>query len=200
MYSILIKTQSIADKLQVLMDGITIKFKSSDNTNEYIEKKPKVYAFTYDDLNGDYPLDTPSVLVQFLSMDDSGSCSFCIYCCVCNPAYQSKEITYPLPGSEDTYIYGGKTFPDNNDNPLDDISIDSACVRSDLYKSCLMLGEQVFIAVKRMSNDDESISDVSLESPNPYMSEFPYCECIVKFTANLSMANSKINTKLWDLL
>lgn len=188
MYSIVLKAQSIADRLQTLMDDVCIRWKSSENTQEYIESKPKVYVFTYDDLNGEYPLDTPSVLVQVLSIDDTGTCAFCVYCCVCNPAYQGKELTEPIEGSNGMYKYS------------DDDSIDSSCVRSDLYKACLMLGERVFFALKRMSNDDESISDVILETPNPYMSEFPYCECTVKFNTSLSMVGSKINTSLWDML
>lgn len=188
MYSIVLKTQSIADKLQKAMNRITLRWKNSEDTSEYGEAKPTVYAFTYDDLNGDFPLNTPSILVQLMSLNDDGVCSYIIYCCVCNPALQGKEMTIPVEGDENVYKYDS------------DSSIDSACVRSDLYKSCLMLGEQVYIAIKQMSNADESIHDVILETPSPYMENFPYCECTVKFDANISNVNTKINTSLWDML
>ena len=170
------------------MNNVTLRWKNSDSTSEYGEAKPTVYAFTFDDLNGNYPLKTPSVLVQLMSVDDEGNCQYCVYCCVCNPALQGKEMTNPVEGSSGTYEYS------------DSDSIDSACVRSDLYKSCLMLGEQVYTAIKRMSNDGECISDVTLDTPNPYMSEFPYCECTIQFNLSISTTQSKINSELWDML
>lgn len=200
MYSIVLKTQSIADKLQEAMNKITLRWKNSEDTSEYGEAKPTVYAFTYDDLNGDFPLNTPSILVQLMSLNDDGVCSYIVYCCVCNPALQAKEMTYPVEGSENTYQYGDNSFPDDDEDETNNVSIDSACVRSDLYKACLMLAEQVYIAIKKMSNDDESIHDVILETPNPYMENFPYCEALVKFQSNLSIVNTKINTSLWDML
>ena len=200
MYSVILKTQAIADKLQTAMNAVTLRWKNSDDTEVYGEAKPKVYAFTFDDLNGDFPLKTPSILVQLMSVDDNGVCSYIIYCCVCNPALQAKEMTYPVEGSENTYHYGDSTFPDDDEDETNNVSIDSACVRSDLYKACLMLAEQVYIAIKKMSNDDESIHDVILETPSPYMENFPYCEALVKFQSNLSIVNTKINTSLWDML
>lgn len=185
MYSILLKTQTIADKLQAILNTITIRWKDSESTQSYHEEKPKVYAFTYDDLTGDFPLDTPSCLVQVLSIQNDIA-EFCIYCCVCNPALQDKEITIPVQGNENVYQY--KTSE----------NIDSKCIRSELYRACLMLGEQVYLAVNQMSNDDESISGVALNTPDPYMAEFPYCECTITF--NLALSYTKIKSQLWEML
>lgn len=188
MYSVVLKTESIAEKLQEHLNHVTLKWKNSEDTSSYGEAKPKVYAFTFDNLNGSYPLHTPSVLVQLMSVDDDGVCSYVVYCCVCNPALQDKETTIPVQGEENTYEY--KTTS----------GLNTACVRSDLYKSCLMLGEQVYVALKKMSNNGESIYDVTFETPNPYMENFPYCECILKFSANLSITQTKLNTDLYDML
>ena len=188
MYSIVSITKSISNELQSLMDKVTLRWKGSDQTSEYIEKKPTVYAYTYDDLSNGMPLNTPSILIQCMSLDDSGLASFLVHVCICNPARQDKEITKPVQGSNDTYEYGTQK------------TIDSAGVRSELYRACMMLGEHVYIALKRMSNSDRAISNVNLETPNPYLENFPYCECSVSFDVNCSQTETKTNSKLWDLL
>lgn len=188
MYSIVNITESIKKELQSRMDGISLKWKGSDQTSEYEEKKPTVYAFTYDDLTNGMPLNTPAILVQCMSLDDSGLASFLVHVCICNPAKQDKEITKPVQGSNNVYEYGTKK------------DIDSAGVRSELYRACMMLGEQVYLAIKRMSNTDRSISNVFLETPSPYLENFPYCECSVSFDANTSQAVSKIDSKIWEML
>lgn len=189
MYSILLITEKIQSELQKRMDALTFRWKGSDDTSDYVEQKPKVYAFTYDDLSNDMPMYTPSVLIQIMNVDDSGLASFLIHVCVCNPAKQDKEITEPIEGTDNVYKY----------NDGDDI--DSAGVRSELYRACLMLGEQVYLAIKKMGNDsDTSISNVNLDTPNPYLQNFPYCECTVSFNYGCNQAVSKINTKLWDML
>lgn len=154
------------------MNDLTFKWKSSDDTSEYIESKPVVYAFTYDELSNNYPIHTPAVCVQLLSVSDDGTSEYLVHCCVCNPALQDKEITKPVKGEPGFYEYKtGKT-------------IDSARVRSELYRYCLLLGEQVYLAIKRMGNTNHDINDVTLNTPSPYLGDFPYAECTVSFTSN----------------
>ena len=188
MYSILLKTESIADKLQSYMNELSFKWKGSENTSDYEEQKPKVYAFTFDDLAGNTPLHTPSVLVQVINLDSNGIAKFVVYCCVCNPAQQGKEMTNPVQGEDNVYQYS------------DSDSIDTSFVRSELYRYALMLGEQVYLAIKKMGNKDESISDVSLIPPSPYMEKFPYCECSVTFDCRLDTTPARIDTDVWKYL
>lgn len=188
MYSVVTLTESITEALQAKMDEITLRFKSRADTDEYVEEKPKVYSWTYDDLVDGMPLHTPSVLVQLTGVDDDESADYTIHVCVCNPATQAKEMTNPVQGYDDLYQY----------SEGEDIS--SATVRSDLYRSCVMLAEQVLIAIKRLSNDFYSFHDVEMETPSPYMQDFPYCQCSVNFIAKKSNVQSQINTKVWDML
>ena len=167
------RVEEVVEELQKSMSKITLRWKNSDATDEYNEAKPQVYAFTYDDLSEDMPLHTPSVLVQVMELSDDGIASFIVHVCICNPALQDKELTYPLQDNPDLYEYGSG----------DDIS--SSHVRSELYKSCLMLGEQVYLTLKRMGNCKQSIRDVTLEPPSPYLEKFPYCECTVSFTSEI---------------
>lgn len=188
MYSILLITENIKSELQKRMDSLTLRWKGSDDTSVYIEQKPKVYAFTYDDLSNNLPIHTPSVLVQVMGLDDKGTASFIVHVCVCNPAKQDKEITEPVDGMNNVYQY------------RDGENIDSAGVRSELYKACLMLGEQVYLALGRMSNSKHPISNLMLDTPNPYLDNFPYCECTISFDVECSQTNTKINSDLWNML
>lgn len=188
MYSISLITEKIKDALQKRLDTLTFRWKGTDGTESYIERKPKVYAFTYDDLSNGLPIYTPSVLVQPMSIDDTGSASFLVHVCICNPAKQDMEITEPAEGTENVYVY------------RDGDGIDSEGVRSELYRACLMLGEQVYLALKKMAGDGDAVSGVMLDTPNPYMQDCPYCECTVAFGYELSQTAAKINTKLWDML
>jgi hypothetical protein len=174
------RVEEVVEALQKSMDKITLKWKDSDATDEYCEAKPTVYAFTYDDLTDNLPIKTPSVLVQFMGLSDSGIASFLVHVCVCNPALQDKEITTPSKENPDLYVYGTG----------DDIS--SSHIRSELYKSCLMLGEQVYLTLKRMGNCKQSISNVELDPPSPYLDKFPYCECCVSFESEI------VQTSMFD--
>lgn len=167
------RVEEIVQALQKSMDKVTLRWKDSVDTSVYKEAKPTVYGFTYDDLSESMPLKTPSVLVQVTGLDDSGVASFVVHICVCNPALQDKEVTTPVKDNPDFYTYGTG----------DDIS--SSHVRSELYKACLMLGEQVYLTLKRMSNNDQSIRDVELEPPSPYLADFPYAQCVVSFTSEI---------------
>ena len=168
------RVEEIAQALSRDMDKLTIKFKSSDATDSYKEATPKVYSFTYDDLDGSMPLNTPSVLVQFMGMDSNDVASFLVHVCICNPALQDKEIVNPLEGQEGVYEYQQTD------------GIDSARVRSELYRACLMLGEQVWLSLKRMSNINQSISNLEFNPPNPYLENFPYCDCTISFESEIT--------------
>lgn len=188
MYSVVVLTESITDALKAKLNDITIRFKNSAETDEYSESKPHVYAWTYDDLIDGMPLNTPSVLVQLISVKDDASADYTIHICVCNPATQDKEITEPVQGYENLYKY--KTG----------YEINTSTVRTDLYRACVMLAEQVLVAIKQISNDFYSFHDVQMDTPSPYMEDFPFCQCSVNFTAKKSSVQSEINTKVWDML
>ena len=174
------RVKEIVDELQKRMDALSFRWKDSDSTDEYGEMKPTVYAFTYDDLTENMPVKTPSVLVQFMGLDDAGTASFLVHVCVCNPALQGKEITTPLKENPALFEYGTG----------DDIS--SSNVRSELYKFCLILGEQVYLALKRMGNCRQNVGNVEFTPPSPYLDKFPYCECTVGFTSDI------VQTSMFD--
>lgn len=188
MYSLCSIIENISSELQKRMNAVTLKWKYSDSTESYNEAKPAVYAYTYDDLQDGMPLKTPSILVQCMSLNPDGIASFLIHICVCNPAKQDKEITEKVEGYNDVYQYGGGD------------GIDSAGVRSELYRACLMLGEQVYLALSRMSNTNLAISNINLETPSPYLENFPYCECSISFDFECNQTNTKINSDLWNML
>lgn len=173
MYSLTLRIKDIADKLSAALENTTLRWKTSENTGDYAEGKPSVYCYTYDDTDGEMPLNTPSVLVQCTSMDGSGKCQFLIHCCVCNPALQDAETVADKDGDG---IYSYSKSP----------RYSSSTVRSDLYRACLMLGEYVFLELQRMSNDGEAIENLILNTPSPYMDMFPYCECTVSCTVSIA--------------
>lgn len=187
--SLIVRTEKIVESLQKRMDALTFRWKGGDSTTDYIEKKPKVYAFTYDDLSNGYPLHTPSVCVQLLSVDDNGVSQYLVHCCVCNSALQDKEITQEITGDPGVYEYG----TGNN--------IDSARVRSELYRFCLLLGEQVYLALKQMGNTNHDIKEVVLNTPSPYLDDFPFAECTVSFESDTrQIVESLRNTELEFML
>lgn len=188
MYSIVSLTESIKADLEKKVEKISIRFKGGEDTDEYIEKKPKVYAWTYDDLNGGYPIHTPSVLVQLVNVNDDESADYIVHVCVCNPALQDKEITKPVQNTDDLYQYSNK----------DDINTSN--VRSELYRATVGLGEYVLVSLKQLSNDNYSFDSFVLDTPSPYLEDFPYCQCSISFTAKKSKIQSQIDTKVWDLV
>lgn len=190
MYSIIVITESITNELQEHLNRTCFRWKDSDSTTSYTETKPKVYAFTYDDLEGTQPLHTPAILVQIISIDPTGLASYLVHVCVSYPSIQDKEITMQIEGYNNLYQYGSK----------DDI--DSAGTRSELYKAALLLGEQVYNIMGKIANDNFRIRNINLQTPSPYMESFPYCDCTVSFdleTVKESTEN-KLNTKVSEYL
>lgn len=186
---IIARTERIAETLQERMDSLTFRWKDSDSTTSYGESKPRVYSFTYDDLDGDFPLHTPCVCIQLLGIDDSGLASYLAHVCVCNPATVDKEITKPVKDTDGIYEYGTGD------------GINSAFVRGELYKYCILLGEQVYLALKRMGNTDTNISNVQFNTPSPYLASFPYCECTISFESDLYQPTEQLDdTELENML
>jgi hypothetical protein len=167
------QTEAIVAELQKRMDELCFRWKSSDSLSEYDEAKPFVYTFVFDDTTNDLPIKTPSILVQLTELDGDGKASYLAYVCVCHPAVMDKEITTPVKGKDGIYTYN------------DGKNIDSAGVRLELYKYCVMLGEQVYLALKRMNNSSYHITDVVLNTPSPFLDKFPYCECTVAFNTKV---------------
>lgn len=190
MFSILTITESIAAELQNHLNKTCFRWKDSDSTTSYAETKPKVYAFTYDETNGTAPLHTPAILVQIMSIDPTGLASYIVHVCISYPSIQDKEITTQVEGYNNLYQYGSK----------DDI--DSAGTRSALYKAALLLGEQVYKTLGKMSNNDFRIRNIVLNTPSPYMEQFPYCDCTVSFDLETvkESTESKLNTKVSQYL
>lgn len=182
------QTEKIASGLREYMDKICFRFKNSDETGEYIEAKPKVYSFVYDDDDPGH-IKTPSILVQLTGLNDDVA-SYLLYVCVCNPAIQDQEITTPVEGKENVYKYN------------DGDSINSDGVRYDLYKSCLQLGEQAFICLKKMNNDNFHIENIELSPPSPFMDKFPYCDCTISFDCRVENVRSFTvnNTEIYKYL
>jgi hypothetical protein len=190
MFSILTITESITAELQDHLNHTCFRWKDSDSTTSYAETKPQVYAFTYDELSGTAPLHTPAILVQIISIDSTGLASYIVHVCVSYPSIQDKEITSKVEGHDNLYQYG------NSD------SITSAGTRSELYKAALLLGEQVYNILGKMSNTDFRIRNLSLQTPSPYMEQFPYCDCTVNFDVETvkESTESKLSTKVSQYL
>lgn len=188
MYSLTMKIQDIADRLQSAMDGVCLRWKATASTGEYIEARPTVYAYTYDDLDGEMPLHTPSILVQCTTMDGGGKCAFILHCCVCNIARQDMETAADLDGDG---IYHYSRSP----------RYTSAACRSELYRAALLLGEYVLYAIQRLADNGEPITDIILNTPSPYMELFPYCECTVAFNITVaSEIRGRNGSRLCELL
>lgn len=188
MYSIVTLTEAIKAELQKKIENISIRFKNSDDTDEYIETKPLVYAWTYDDLTAGFPIHTPCVLLQLVEVESDLSAQYIIHICTCNPALQDKEITKKVDGKNDLYVY----------NTGDDINTSN--IRSELYKSCVELAEYVLVCIIQMSNTNYSFSNAVLNTPSPYMDDFPYCQCSISFTARKSSIQSRVNSDAWNLV
>ena len=187
MYSLSLKIDALRDKIAAFVEGMCFRWKSGEDPAQYGEARPKVYAYTYDETRSGMPIFTPSVLLQCLSMDEHGKCEMLVHCCVCNPAMQCKEVTHEV--ADGVFEYG------SGDN------ITSGLVRSELYRACLLLGEQIYLCLLRMKNDGEPIDGVALSTPSPYMENFPYCECAVSFNVSLaSDINARCGARVSDLL
>lgn len=187
--SLIVRTEQIVESLQARMNTLTFKWKGDESTTSYVENKPLVYAFTYDDLSNGFPLHTPSVCVQLVSVNDDGTASYLIHCCVCNPATQDKEITKPVSGTDNVYEYSQTS------------GYDSSHVRSELFRFCLLLGEQVYLALKRMGSTNQDITNVELNPPSPYLADFPFAECTVSFESDVkNIIENTTRTTLEEML
>lgn len=190
MHDILHLTDAITATLQARMDKLCFRWKSSDSTAEddYHEARPKVTAFCYDYINENgLPDEMPSVLVQVLS-ESNGLVNYCVFVCVAHPAIQDIEKTVPVQQGSSVYKH------------IDSPDYTGLGCRLELYRTALLLTEQVSLALKRMANDCFPISDVEMTAPSPLLPDFPYCTATVTFNARISQVGSKIDTKLASLL
>lgn len=190
MYDIISLTDSIAAALQERMNKLTFRWKNSASTAEddYHEVKPTVSAYCYDYVNDDgLPDEMPSILVQVLS-ETGGLVNYCVFVCTVHPAVADIEKTVPVqPGSN---VYKHIDSPDYT----------GIGCRAELYRTCLLLADQVSLALKRMANDGFPISDVEMTAPSPLLPDFPYATATVTFNARVSQIGAKISTKLASLL
>lgn len=196
MFNVLTLTEYITDALAERMSKVTFRWKSSESpeSEDYHEVKPFVEGFTYDDTTEDgWPTHTPSILVQPVS-ESGGVWHFVVFICVVHPAIQEIEKTVPLEGKDGIYVHRDSIH-------YDAINIDGGdgC-RKELYRTALLLTEQVALALKRISNTDASIQNIDTSAPSPILPEFPYCSGVVEFDARISQTTAKIDTKLATLL
>lgn len=190
MFNVISLTDFIGDELAKCMDKITFRFKVKDSLDpkDYWEAKPTVETFTYEDLdeNG-YPTHMPSVLVQPISEED-GTWHFVLFVCVVHPAIQEIEKTDEIKGESGVYKH------------RDSADYDSFGVKKELYKTALLLTEQVALALKRIGNTNAALSNIVTNAPSALLPDFPYCSGTVEFDARISQTTSKINTKLASFL
>lgn len=190
MRDILSLTDAITAALQERMNKVCFRWKNSSETDadSYHEVKPTVTAYCYDAVNDDgLPNEMPSVLVQVLS-ETGGLVTYCTFVCVAHPAIQDIEKTVPVQAGSSVYKH------------IDSQDYTGLGCRAELYRTCLLLAEQVSLALKRMANDCFPISDVEMTAPSPLLPDFPYCTATVTFNARISQVGSKIDTKLASLL
>lgn len=196
MFNVLTLTEYITNALSERMSKVTFRWKSSESPEyeDYHEVKPFVEGFTYDDTTEDgWPINTPSVLVQPIS-ESGGTWHFVVFICVVHPAIQEIGKTVPLEGKDGIYVHRDSIH-------YDSINVDGGegC-RKELYRTALLLTEQVALALKRISNTNASVKNIDTSAPSPMMPDFPYCTGVVEFDAPLSQSASRINTKLESLL
>ena len=190
MYDIITLTDAISHALQERMDKLSFRWKATDSTDKdaYHETKPRVSSYCYDYVNADnLPDEMPSILVQVLS-ESGGVVTYCAFICTVHPGTQDIEKTVPV--SQGSQVYKHIDSPDYS----------GLGCRLELYKTCLLLADQVSLALKRMANDGFPISDVEMTAPSPLLPDLPYCTATVTFNARISQVGSKISTKLASLL
>ncbi len=189
-FDVLSMTKFIGDELAKRMDKITFRFKVKDSLDpkDYWEAKPTVETFTYDDLdeNG-YPTHMPSVLVQPIS-EENGTCHFVVFVCVCAGAIQEIEKTVEVEGQKGVYKH------------IDSPDYTSFGARRDLYKTALLLTEQVSLALKRISNTNAALSNIQTSFPSSLLPDIPYCSGVVEFDARIPQTASTIDTRIRELL
>ena len=189
MQTIIEATEFIRSKVEEAMNALTFRWKRSENPTEYEEVKPVVEAFTFDDTTDGFPSKTPSILVQPVS-ESNNVWHFVVYIACVSPGVQDQEITTPVEGTEGVYEY----------SESDDFT--SSCSRKELLKLSLLLTEQVALAIKRLSNNDNSlrISNIQTAAPSPMLPDWPYSTSTVEFDYTYTNITSRINTDLADLL
>ena len=190
MFNVISLTDFIGDELAKSMDKISFRFKVKDSLDpeDYWEAKPTVETFTYDDLdeNG-YPTHMPSVLVQPIS-EENGSWHFVVFVCVCAGAIQEIEKTVEVEGKKGVYKH------------IDSPDYTSFNAKRDLYKTALLLTEQVALALKRIGNTNAALSNIVTNAPSPLLPDIPYCSGTVEFDARIPQTASTIDTRIRELL
>ena len=188
MLNVFTLTEHIAAALRAELDGLTYRFKSTDEPNDATETKPRVYTFTYDcELDRDMlPVHTPSVLLQVIKRD-SDTVSYLVHVYVANASIVDDEIA--LDCGDGSYRKGIGEEPCANG------------ARRDLYRACLLLGESVYMALNTISLSGLArIENIVLNAPAAYMDNYPSCECTVSFDCALRNTESFIRSKLEDIL
>lgn len=189
MQTIIEATEYIRTQLEKAMESLTFRWKRSENPAEYQEVKPVVEAFTFDDTTDGFPSKTPSILVQPVS-EANNTWHFVIYIACVSPGVQDLEITTPVEGAEGVYEY----------SESEDFT--SSCSRKELLKLALLLTEQVALAIKRLSNNDNAlrISNIQTAAPSPMLPDWPYSTATVEFDYTYTQTKAVINTDLAALL
>ena len=190
MFNVISLTDFIGDELAKSMDKISFRFKVKDSLDpeDYWEAKPTVETFTYDDVdeNG-YPTHMPSVLVQPIS-EENGTCHFVVFVCVCAGSIQEIEKTVEVEGKKGVYKH------------IDSPDYTSFNAKRDLYKTALLLTEQVALALKRIGNTNAALSNIVTNAPSPLLPDIPYCSGTVEFDARIPQTASIIDTRIRELL
>ncbi|KGM08960.1 MULTISPECIES: hypothetical protein [Bacteria] len=188
MLNIFTLTEHIASALREELDGLTYRFKGTDEANDATETKPRVYTFTYDgELDRDkLPVHTPSVLLQVIKRD-SNAVSYLVHVYVVNASIIDDEIA--IDCGDESYRMG------EGDEPCE------YGARRDLYRACLLLGESVYNALNTISLSCLArIDNVVLNAPIAYMEQFPACECTVSFDCALGNGESFVRSKFEEIL
>lgn len=188
MLNIFTLTEHIASELRSELDGLTYRFKGTDEPNDATETKPRVYTFTYDgELDRDLlPVHTPSVLLQVIKRD-SDVVSYLVHIYVVNASIVDDEIAFDC--GDGSYRMG------DGDEPREHGA------RRDLYRACLLLGESVYNALNTISLSCLArIDNVVLNAPVAYMENYPACECTVSFDCALGNTESFIRSRLEEIL
>lgn len=188
MLNLLTLTEHIAAELRSELDGLTYRFKGTDEANDATETKPRVYTFTYDgELDRDQlPVHTPSVLLQVIKRD-SDVVSYLVHIYVVNASIIDDEIAFDC--GDESYRIG------EGDEPCE------WGARRDLYRACLLLGESVYNALNTISLSCLArIDNVVLNAPVAYMESYPACECTVSFDCALGNTESFVRSRLEEIL
>ena len=190
MFNVLTLTDYIRDELAKRIETTTFRWKRTDSLDkdEYNEVKPTVLAYTYDDLNADgYPTEMPSILIQPVS-EEGGEWHYVVFVCTVHPAIQEIEKTDETQSESGVYKH------------RDSADYDSFGAKKELYKTALLLTEQVALALKRIGNTNAALSNIVTNAPSPLLPDIPYCSGTVEFDARIPQTASTIDTRIRELL